>query len=420
MAERSKIFIAYCFPEKRWLDRVQAALEPFAGEGRCVVWDERKLKSGIAWKAELPDVLATTKVAMMIVSDLFLESDFVTRAKLPALLEKERESGLEICWVLGGQCLFELAGLKESDAGNSVGSAFDGLGLAQRDTAVAAIAKKVAGYLGVEAIAPTAEPVPKKPLLPSAIPQVLEPKPMRKRKRPTGPKNAGEPETQQEPLLPKTPAAPAPASPIAPVERPAFVPIFAKEPEPEPAPIAKSSEVVPATPFAPPVPVPAASPVSTAPSAPPAEKESPPPPVSPLQSSPSAAKEIPPPVEPAPVEKLPPLSTRERSLDTMIQVRQTTVVKLSKLGSWLTVFAAAFAFGALVVLFLQSIEHFLFVIGFAIFVAGLGRWLNARSRFLGQELVGMRYTSSGLADEFLPTRQRETLVRKADEYLAKN
>ena len=143
MAERSDIFITYCFPEKRWLDRVQAELEPIVGNGRCVIWDERKLKSGIAWKTELPEVLANTKVAMMIVSDLFLESDFITRARLPALLERERESGLEICWVLAGHCLFELAGLKESDAGNGVGSAFDGLGLAQRDAEVAAIARKV-------------------------------------------------------------------------------------------------------------------------------------------------------------------------------------------------------------------------------------------------------------------------------------
>ena len=46
MAERSDIFIAYCFPEKRWLDRVQAELDPVVGNGRCVVWDERKLKAG--------------------------------------------------------------------------------------------------------------------------------------------------------------------------------------------------------------------------------------------------------------------------------------------------------------------------------------------------------------------------------------
>ena len=211
MAERTKIFIAYCFPEKRWMDRVQAALEPFAGNDRCVVWDERKLRAGVAWKEELPDVLATTKVAMMIVSDLFLESEFITRARLPGLLEREREHGLEICWVLASHCLFELAGLKESDAGNRIGSAFDGLGLAQRDAEVAAIAKKVAAYLGVEAPLVTGQPAVKKPLLPSAIPQIVEPKPVRKKKRSFGTKPA-----EPEPTLPLPSSPPADAEPEVP------------------------------------------------------------------------------------------------------------------------------------------------------------------------------------------------------------
>ena len=400
MAERSKVFIAYCFPEKRWLDRVQAAIEPFAGSDRFVVWDERKLKNGIAWKNELPDVLASAKVAMMIVSDLFLDSDFITRAKLPALLEKERESGLQICWVLAGHCLFELAGLKEADMGNRVGSAFDGLGLAQRDAEVASIAKKVAGYLGVEADMVVAEPAPKRPLLPSAIPQVLEPKPVRKRKRNVGLQKGV-------------------AEDIAPA---------AKQPEPppqqQPAPLPeKADPVISATPsisaeLPPPPPVP----VESAPVAKPAE------PAHPAEVLPmalptkalEAAKKSETELEPAVVDVSPAGSARELSLQTMIQTRQATVLKLSRLARWLVFFSIAIALGSIAVMFLQSLEHFLIVAGFAVFVLGLALWLHARARFLGQGLVSMRYTGTGLADDALPTRQRETLMRKADEYLAQN
>ena len=366
MAERTKVFIAYCFPEKRWLDRVQAALEPFAGADRCVVWDERKVRASGTWKTELPAVLATTKVAMMIVSDLFLESDFITRVKLPAILEREREDGLEICWVLAGQCLFELAGLKESDLGNRAGSAFDGLGLAQRDAEVAAISKKVAGLLGVEAPLPTdAPPPPKKPLLPSAIPQVVAPKPVPKKRRNFGTKK-GEVEPLPQPSL----------LPVAP-------PVIVPPQELLPAPIPK-----------------------TAASSPPAAKAQEPAP----QAEPV----------PAPAEILPPGAARALSLTTMIEARQTTVLKLSRLGRWILFFAYAIALIAVGVLFTFSIEHFVFVAGFAMLAAGLAMWLTARSRDLGQGLVAMRYTSSGLADEALPTRQRDALVRKADEYLAQN
>ena len=69
---------------------------------------------------------------------------------------------------------------------------------------------------------------------------------------------------------------------------------------------------------------------------------------------------------------------------------------------------------------MESFIHFLLVAGFAAFVAGLALRLQARSRYLGQGLVGMRYTRSGLADEALPSRQREALMRRADEYLAQN
>ena len=104
----------------------------------------------------------------------------------------------------------------------------------------------------------------------------------------------------------------------------------------------------------------------------------------------------------------------------MIQTRQATVVKLSKLARWLLFIAIAIAVGSITVMFIQSFTHFLFVAGFALFAAGLALWLHTRSLFLGQGLVGMRYTSSGLADTALPTRQRENLIRKADEYLAQN
>ena len=125
-------------------------------------------------------------------------------------------------------------------------------------------------------------------------------------------------------------------------------------------------------------------------------------------------------LEPAVVDVSPAGSARELSLQTMIQTRQATVLKLSRLARWLVFFSIAIALGSIAVMFLQSLEHFLIVAGFAVFVLGLALWLHARARFLGQGLVSMRYTGTGLADDALPTRQRETLMRKADEYLAQN
>ena len=429
MADRSKVFIAYCFPEKRWLDRVQAELDPVVGNGRCVVWDERKLKTGVMWKTELPEVLATTKVAMMIVSDLFLESDFVTRAKLPALLEVERKNGLDICWVLASHCLFELAGLKEADAGNRVAAALDGLGSSQRDAEAAAIARKVAALLGIEPPPPAQAPGPKAAAARAVPPAAPEPKQVRKKRKSFAPKTP-EPESAQPPapIPPATPAAAHEIPPFAPASVPARAPAsLPVEPPPDASlPVAIPPPIAPA----------ALSPAKATPapaSQPPPIEPAPPSPAKPLPTGPapapvptaalSPAKPLPAATTPLGLEPAPApaaIATLTLSLDATIQNRQATVLKLSRFARWLLFAAGGIALASVVVAVIEGFTHFLLVAGFAAFVAALALRLHARSRFLGQGLVGMRYTRSGLADDALLSRQREALMRKADEYLAQN
>ena len=123
-------------------------------------------------------------------------------------------------------------------------------------------------------------------------------------------------------------------------------------------------------------------------------------------------------LEPAPAPAA--IATLTLSLDATIQIRQATVLKLSRFARWLLFAAGGIALASVVVAVIEGFTHFLLVAGFAAFVAALALRLHARSRFLGQGLVGMRYTRSGLADDALLSRQREALMRKADEYLAQN
>ncbi|MCE9608707.1 MAG: hypothetical protein K8R23_00610 [Chthoniobacter sp.] len=268
MSTRNGIFIAYCFPERKWLDRVQAVLKPLTGQDAVVVWDERKLHAGATWKADLADILASRKVAVMIVSEIFLESEFMSMARLPELLEKERANGLKVCWVLASHCLHELAGLHRPDAAHDTASALDGLGLEKREGELAKVAHCVALHLGL------ADPV--------------------------------------QALLP----------------------------EPEP----------------------------------------------------------------------PTLQT----LDTAMATRHETLLQLRQLAQRLLLGAAGCGILALPALAL-GFTHFLLLAGFAAFLASQALLVRARIAFLGQGLLGLRYTRSGLADEALPNRQREPLVRKAAE-----
>ncbi len=149
MELREKIFVAYCYPDKKWLDRLQPALAELAVAPDIIVWDERKLRASKLWCQELPRILAESKIALMLVSDLFLESDFIRVAKMPARFAAERAAGLHGGWVLITHCRYESAGLDEALAVNDLDRPFDALNVAQRENVAAGIGRKLRKIAGI-------------------------------------------------------------------------------------------------------------------------------------------------------------------------------------------------------------------------------------------------------------------------------
>lgn len=509
MAERTKLFITYCYPEKRWLDRILMAIEPVVEKHRFVIWDERRLRMATA-KAELSEVLASTRVAMMVVSELFLQSEFITRVKLPAVLDRERERGLQICWVLASHCLFQVAGLRQADAGNGPNAALDGLSTQRREAELAEIARKIARLMSdvpqpeakaPEAAAPSAAPEmpPTTEQTPASVtaPADETKAPAKNRKRSSGRKLKTAEESEAEPLLlPMTPDAQGTQSgrdtPVAEepssgkdVAAPSVPPGAAAAESGRDIPVAEEptcGKDAPATLQPPPpaaeesnrdknVAATLAQPTAAdelacgkdaaatlhpptaveepnrdtsvaATLAPPPAAEGPiaskdaaspsPPPATPAPAEipgavrltpsptpvPSPAKPSFPvlePIEPMPESQL--ASTFLPSLDDAIQTREQSILYLRGMVRWMFLGALGAAALALLLLALAGLTHFLLVAGFAALAAAQAFFLHARVDLLGQSLVGMRYTRSGLAEETLPNRQRDPLLRKAQEIL---
>jgi hypothetical protein len=103
-----------------------------------------------------------------------------------------------------------------------------------------------------------------------------------------------------------------------------------------------------------------------------------------------------------------------QTLDAAMSTRHESLRQLRLLARRLLLGAAGFGLLSLPALALGG-THFLMVAGFAVFLACQALLVLARVDFLAQGLLGLRYTRCGLADESLPTRQREPLVRKLAE-----
>jgi hypothetical protein len=102
---RSGVFISYSHADAWWLERLQKHLKPLQREG-VEVWDDTRLKAGEQWREEIRQALATTKVAILLISADFMASDFIDKNELPPLLQAAEEDGATVLPVIINHCRF--------------------------------------------------------------------------------------------------------------------------------------------------------------------------------------------------------------------------------------------------------------------------------------------------------------------------
>ena len=101
---RTKVFISYSHEDAEWMKRLRKQLKVLERQGLLDIWDDTKLKAGEDWHSRLDQEMLSAKVAVLLVSEDFLTSDFVLDEEVPKLLQAHKKDGMAIFPVLVWPC----------------------------------------------------------------------------------------------------------------------------------------------------------------------------------------------------------------------------------------------------------------------------------------------------------------------------
>lgn len=93
------VFISYAHEDAGWLLKVRGALRPLERVAILSVWDDRSIRAGESFALTIEGAIANARVALLLVSDAFLDSDFIRDTELPRLLARHQEGGIRVFWV---------------------------------------------------------------------------------------------------------------------------------------------------------------------------------------------------------------------------------------------------------------------------------------------------------------------------------
>ncbi len=107
--ERRHVFISYSHADRGWVERLKRMMAPLLrGSGQELrLWDDSQIEAGRKWREAIETALAQASVALLLVSDHFLASEFVMGEEVPKLLAAAEAEGVRVLWVSLSACLVE-------------------------------------------------------------------------------------------------------------------------------------------------------------------------------------------------------------------------------------------------------------------------------------------------------------------------
>jgi hypothetical protein len=104
------IFVSYAHEDSRWFEKgsLMPRLIPSLQRANAEVWyDKGRIGGADIWRNEIDNAIDRADIAVLLVSQFFLNSDFIMRVELPRLTKRAEEDQLILFPILVGYCAWE-------------------------------------------------------------------------------------------------------------------------------------------------------------------------------------------------------------------------------------------------------------------------------------------------------------------------
>lgn len=140
---RDKIFISYSHLDRREFEQLKIMLAPATRSGELDVWDDTKISPGIKWNEAITTTLRSTKVAVLLVSANFLQSDFINKHEFLPLLKASEDEWVTVFWIYLSPCLYELTEISQYQAAHDIKRALSQLDRPSRQAVLSQVCRKL-------------------------------------------------------------------------------------------------------------------------------------------------------------------------------------------------------------------------------------------------------------------------------------
>ncbi len=142
MTPKDLIFISYSHKDKRILNELREMLSPQIDRG-LELWSDQEIQPGQEWRPKILQALEQAKVAVLLVSSHFLDSQFIKNEELPRIFDRAKCNKTLILWVPVNHCDYKSTFIGELQCVCDSPKPLRDLSSSQRNKEICVIAKKI-------------------------------------------------------------------------------------------------------------------------------------------------------------------------------------------------------------------------------------------------------------------------------------